>query len=68
MNPQMENNLPLWLQKELEQFGVFEVDIDPVVEINAPASVVKGKTPQMGRGVYYSASWLPAYPNQEPPF
>jgi len=68
MNPQMENNLPLWLQKELEQFGVFEVDIDPVVEVHAPVSVAKGKTAYVGRGVYYSASWLPAYPNQEPPF
>lgn len=68
MNPQMENNLPLWLQKELEQFGVFEVDIDPVVEVHALTSVAKGKLAQMGRGVYYPASWLPSYPNQEPPF
>jgi hypothetical protein len=52
----MENQLPHWLQKELEWFGLFEVD----------AQVIRPKNRYLQEEK--PVVWKPAYPNQEPPF
>ena len=49
----MENNLPPWLQKELDQFGIFGDDL-PVIK-------PKLKSPE-------STGWVPSYLGEEPPF
>lgn len=56
MNPQMENNLPLWLQKEIEQFGVFEPD----------AQVIHYRDRYTREDTL--VAWKPSYLNEEPPF
>ena len=53
MNIGMENNLPQWLQKELDQFGVFKED--------APVIRPSNKYPE-------PTGWMPSYLGEEPPF
>ena len=55
MVQQVEYSLPQWLQRELDQFGVFGPD----------TSVVTTKTRSTR---YDSVGWMPAYRGEEPPY
>ena len=59
MNIGMENNLPQWLQKELDQFGVFKED--------APVIRPSNKYPEP-TGTHLTLVWMPLYLGEEPPF
>jgi hypothetical protein len=50
----MENNLPHWLQKELDQFGVFGDELPAVIK-------PKRKYPE-------PTGWMPSYLGEQPPF
>ena len=49
-----EHDIPYWLQKELDSFGVVSEDT-PI-------------TKNVKQDRYASSGWVPSYPGEEPPF